>query len=446
MKIYNYKFHLYNYALIIVCLLITGCQKFIDEDDINDAIPDKSVKIVARSSSNNIEYPLYIFIFSDTGENKAFLQANSESDKLDIKLSDGKYKVIAISGAGNIYSETDTPDIEDIISFSENCYGENAIMMGKGEVTVNKQQTNLNITLSYCITSVNISLSNIPDEMNDVSFSISPLYYGISLNGDYQYDKVNNSMKLPCSRNEDGTWKAGPVYIFPGSENTSVFSIVAEDENTTHNYSYTYNGTPRASYPLVLNGSYDGNITVGNNITCGTWNDPVIVGFYFNANGGSTNGTPEEGNQDTSNPSLSTIPEAGDIWNGCIVANVKTEETKTTLLLLSLKEWECKAAQAESIPSGYSVNNLSGWKIPSYEEAGIFRAKLIGDNLINLNDKIIAAGGDKIYSDADSRFICYGKEGGLYTFRFSASSNITLASETKTYYLRLTKEYSFTNK
>ena len=136
------------------------------------------------------------------------------------------------------------------------------------------------------------------------------------------------------------------------------------------------------------------------------------------------------------------MPEIGTIWNGAIVADVNEDEsTGTEILLLSLEEWEATTAQVDEIENGYSVNGMTGWRLPSHGEAQVLRNRFCGEVRLSLNGLISEYDPDLCWIDGEERYLCE-KDGEFYSFVFSTGKSISPAGTQRSYYVRLVKSYS----
>ena len=90
--------------------------------------------------------------------------------------------------------------------------------------------------------------------------------------------------------------------------------------------------------------------------------------------------------------------------------------------------------------SGYSVNGISGWRLPTRDEAIVLRSRFSGDNRLEIN-KLIAEYDDTLWHiDADERYLCM--KGDLYySFKFTGGTSITKAGDKTVHYVRLVKTY-----
>jgi hypothetical protein len=248
-------------------------------------------------------------------------------------------------------------------------------------------------------------------------------------------------IKVDCSLNEDGTWTAQPTYIFPGSGEETTFSVhFKKEDGTEFTYGYTYQGTPEANHPFNITGSFADGIIVGGSFEITGWEEAINVEFTFGANV-----VPNEEETESEEPEidLSSVPEVGSIWNGTIVADIgEADETGVNLLLMSLDEWEATTSDISSITDGYSVNELTGWRLPTHEEAALLRARFSGTGRLELNELIEEYDPD-LYGLADGekeRYVCT-KNDTYYSFRFVSGTTTSKAGEKRTYYVRLVKNY-----
>lgn len=434
----------------IICL--SFCQK-ITEEDLNEENSSekneiKELSIKTRSASNSdIEFPLYAYVFKENGDFLSFLKVKSVNDSIKFFLGKGNFKIVTISNCGEDYSINEKPSINDVIKFKSETskYANKSLMMGISSVTVDNKNINVDLNMSYCVSSVQVELYGIPVSTKKVKFTMSPIYNSISYNNEYQKSSTGDELSLDCYLGIDGVWKAGPVYIFPGYGESSSFKIVLEKDSSVNTYSYTFKGAAKASQPFIIKGSFIGEVSINGNVLAKGWDNAVVVQFDFSSSSGNepsnNNNNNNNNNQGEQN---SGTPQLGEIWNGCIVANAETETGGIKLLLLSLKEWQCKITETKDIVSSYSVNGITEWAIPTWEQATYLKNYFNESKLDELNTKIEKAGGDPIYDDTDTRFLCYNKDSYISSFRFSASSDIRKTSdESRLFYLRLAKSYLY---
>ena len=112
---------------------------------------------------------------------------------------------------------------------------------------------------------------------------------------------------------------------------------------------------------------------------------------------------------------------------------------------MSLDEWDSTTSQVSDVMNGYSVNGISDWRLPTYEEVQVLKARFSGDNRLELNELIDEYDNTLWGLDGDERYLCT-KNGVYYTFKFAGGTSVTKAGEKTSYYVRLVKVCQFSLK
>ncbi len=417
-------------SLAAICLHLLSCQVM---EEVNESLPEEgtSLKIKARSSeASPVPYPLSLYAFDGKGKCSAFQKIVSKDDRIELVLPAGNYRIVAIAGYSDAYLLPEEPTMDEVISLEG--VADMPLMMGEESIVIDGEgDVTMEITLSYVVAGVNVLLKNIPSDVSAVSFSLSPLYSSVSFAG--EYGGVSMKAGGSCFLSNGNVWKSDTLYVFPGSATETLLTIVLETLGGARNkYEYTYSGRPEAGRFFNLSGSYSDAVSVTGSVIVDNWKGVDEVSFDF-----GTVGKPDTGNPDFD---ALDLPDIGTIWNGAIVADVIEAPTGAEILLLSLEEWDATTAQVEDITEGYSVNEISGWRLPSYEEAQMFRNRFCGEARLSLN-ALISEYDENLYGlDGEERYLC-NKEGEFYSFVFSAGKNIYPAGTQRSYYVRLVKTY-----
>ena len=417
-------------SLAAICLHLFSCQVM---EEVDESLPEEgtSLKIKARSSeASPVPYPLSLYAFDGKGKCSAFRKIVSKDDRIELVLPAGNYRIVAIAGYSDAYILPEEPTIDEVISLEG--VADMPLMMGEESIVIDGEgDVTMEITLSYVVAGVNVLLKNIPSDVLAVSFSLSPLYSSVSFAG--EYGGVSMKAGGSCFLSNGNVWKSDTLYVFPGSATETLLTIVLETLGGARNkYEYTYSGRPEAGRFFNLSGSYSDAVSVTGSVIVDNWNGVDEVSFDF-----GTVGKPDTGNPDFD---ALDLPDIGTIWNGAIVADVIEASTGAEILLLSLEEWDATTAQVEDITEEYSVNEISGWRLPSYEEAQMFRNRFCGEARLSLN-ALISEYDENLYGlDGEERYLC-NKEGEFYSFVFSAGKNIYPAGTQRSYYVRLVKTY-----
>ena len=425
---------------ILFCGTLFACQQVPNDDEWLSEEETKPLKVKVRSAENvEIAYPLYLYAFDKNGKLAASQTIVDEGKDMALSLTDDEYQVVALSGVTDDYQLPKDLTLEGEIKLS-NIEGADApLMVGRADVGGSRNEgTMAEIALSYVVAQLNVVLKNVPADVSTVQLSISPLYSSLSMGGEYGGD--TQKVKVNCTLGEDGVWSAQPTYIFPGSAAETTFSVSFKKEDGTElTYGYTYQGKPEENHPFNITGSYAEGVIVGGSFEISGWEEAIDVEFTFGANV-----VPDKEGEDEEEPEIdmTNVPEVGTIWNDMIVVDIgEADENGVDLLLMSLDEWESDTLNVVDIPTGYSVNGISGWNLPTYDEATTIRARFSNDARLELNDIIKQYDSQLVGLSADSndRYLCL-KNGKYYSFSFAPKTNISPAKK-RSYYVRLVKTY-----
>ena len=430
-------------ALLVV--FSASCQQLPEDDGAVPESKEESLLVKVRSvEGEEVPYPLYLYAFTKEGKLASSQTIADSEDKMAMELEQGGYQIVALSGDTRDYQWPNKPTLEDMIVWTNSDGANTPLMMGRELVKVSHtQEAQAEITLSYMVASLGVKLKDVPKNVTDVQVTLLPLHSSLSFTGNYGGD--SQSVKVGCTLSSDGIWRSEKVYIFPGNGKETYFSISFKtEEGDEVTYGYTYEGKPEVNHHFNVSGSYKGAVIVGGSFDVQDWEGSIDVEFDFGASVESEDeeaDNPDE-DEEEQGADLTNVPEVGTIWNGCIVADWgEADETGVEVLLLSLDEWVATVSQVADVMEGYSVNGISDWRLPNYEEAKVLRARFSGNALIELNELIKGYDPDLygLSDGKDERYLC-DKNGVIYSFKFAMNSNITEA-KSRIYYLRLVKSY-----
>jgi len=446
----------YLIYIVTVCLVFS-CQQLPEDDGWMSEGGEKTLKVKVRSAGDaEIVYPLYLYAFTGKGKLVASQTIAGAEDDMALPLAKGDFQVVALSGASDDYQLPESPELDDVIVLSATDGADTPLMVGRANVEVgDAEESSAQITLTYVVAALNVKLKDIPSNVSKVQLALSPLHSSLSMGGEYGGN--SQKVKVDCSLVSEGVWAAETTYIFPGNAKETVFSIYFKtDDGTEVTYGYTYQGVPEANHLFNVTGSYAGGVIVGGNFDVTDWEGSIDVEFEFGAEM-----VPDDDEEDKTDESddeepevkLEGVPEVGTIWNDMIVVDMgEADETGVDLLLMSLDEWDACASDADAVVDGYSVNGITGWRLPTHEEAALLRNRFCGNNLRELNELIEEynqennlEGNDALWGLADGddeRYLCL-KNGEYYSFRFVAGTSTTKAGEIRLYYVRLVKSYRY---
>lgn len=419
-----------------ICLLGSACQSLVDEDITMGE--EGTLKVKTRSSTGEeISYPLSLYAFSEKGDCVASQTVGNADESTRLSLPAGTYKIVSVSGYSEGYEIPAEPHWEDVIRLVGEAGAEVPLMIGKADVTVGAdKESRLELVLSYAVTAVDFTFSQVPSEVAAVSVVLSPLYSSINMKGDYV--DADYALSLDCSLNTGNLWSTRTKYVFPMNGAETTLSIVMKLKNgevVTHGY--VWKDAPKAGQPYHLHGEYSDGFALRGDFVVSGWKEAEEVEFTFGTVSSSEGG--ESGGGDEPNMSGVVLPEVGSVWNGAIVANVGEATSEgVDVLLLSLDEWSINTSQVGELLSSYSVNGLADWRLPTYEEAKLLRNNFSGSKRTELNELIWEYDSGLYGIDGEERYLC-DKSGSYYSFIFSGGTSITQCGTKRSYYARLVR-------
>lgn len=415
-----------------IVVLLFGCQKLEDEGWVKTE--NGMLRISTRSAENDtVPYPMSLYAFSESGECAGTQTIKGKDEKITLELPSGSYRIVVVAGYSEGYVMPSKTGWEGKITLSDDGLPEAPLMMGMADIEVDSEtESKVDILLSYVVTSIDVSLSDIPTGVSEVEVTMSSFYSSVNLKG--EYEGAGYSLQMTCEPDTANRWVSKPYYVFPGSGEETVLSIALTMKDGTKNtYGYVWKDTPKANRPYHLVGSYAGSLLLNGNFAISGWEESEEVEFDF----GSTGQSDPEVEESVS----SDIPEVGSFWKGTLVVDIgETNDSGTELLLMSLDEWSAVVSQVEEVTEGYSVGEITEWRLPTYEEAQLLKELYSDDDRVALNERIQAYDEKLLGLDAEERYLC-DKAGEFYSFAFSEGTKISKAGEKKTYYVRLVKSY-----
>lgn len=429
-------------CLLFMTIGAFSCQQM-PEDEMSVLDGEESLDVQVRSAEGmEMNYPIYLYAFGENGEFVVSQIIETAEEDMALQMSEGEYQIVALSGVSDTYQLSDSPNLSSVITLMGEEGAETPLMMGRADVNLSRSASKkVELMLVHVVAALNVTLKNVPTDITEVQVTLSPLYSTLTLGGDYGGD--SQKAKMNCTMASEGVWKASTAYVFPGSGQKTVFSICFKKKDGSEvTYGYTYKGVPEANKQFNVVGTYSADgVIVGGNFDVNEWEDAINVDFEF---GGSAVPDDEDSEgSDDSGVDLTGVPEVGTIWNDMIVVDMdEAADGGIDLLLMSLDEWDATTSQVDDVISGYSINGISEWRLPVYEEAKLLRATFSGDNRLALNEKI-AEYDEGLYGlDGDERYLCM-KEDAYYSFKFAGGTTISKAGEKRSYYVRLVKTYRF---
>lgn len=443
------KFSLVSLFLLLSSIVISySCSN--ELEDVGSASAEgRMVTITTRSATAaEIEYPITLYAFRNS-DGKFFksVTINSSSD-VQMLLPEGGYKIVAMAGTSGLTLPTN-PSLTTNIPIPSDGLISSPLQIGRVDVSVNNVATNVDINMAYQVAKVNLSLTDIPENINSVSVSFSSMYENLTFNGTLSGSKT---ITMNLEKQSDGTWSAPVAYMLPGQTTQLTLSISMKDATTTMTYGYTHTTNLKAGTPYNLVGSYKGEFIVSGTITSVGWAPTESIDFKFgpgaeedNTGSDDTGGSNEDGDEGNEGEGVEggnsdgiymvdEIPDYETIWDGhFVVSNKKNDDDTYSLFLMSKKEFRILKSEAENKRASYVENGMSEWIIPTTEELNRILSQVIVE-VSKTNNTLGTIEGDMVSSD--NKYLC--DSGDKYSM-VGMSSTFLPTNPTDTYSLRLVK-------
>ena len=395
-------------GVIVWCLM--ACEKMTLPEHEGEA--NSSLQVCTRIGEGNegavINYPVYVYVFK--GEDCVALQTiSSESQMLNIALTEGTYSVYAIGGASEENyvlptQETATPSMAITLKEGKS-HGD--LMMAKSNVTLVDGGTNtLTLGMERKIMELkSVVLNNIPSAATAVSVTISPLWQ--QLEG-ITYAEQEGEVTIALTKQEnERTWTlANTQYLLPPSGNTLTIAVNIVTPNGTKTYTYNSTEALESAGKLNIQGTYTEavGVTLTGTITGATWKSEKTISFEFNESGSQTADTNtgndsgndnNTGNENNNNDIITgTIPTVGSTYQTCYVLAVTDKGSYSEVLLLSpnqkvidLTSTGITASEAMNLAQAAipecSVSGINDWRLMTKAEAEIIRKDHYVPNISN---------------------------------------------------------------
>lgn len=406
----------YLYLCLFLGLsLLASCQKYVVEDDAAVVVAGGDGQLIVRTSEHvsgstdtddNVNYPVSVYVLDSEGQCVALQTIATADDALSFELEEGTYDVCAVAGTDSYSLPTAVEATATTVLKPKDGGTHGDLMTAYNSVTLTKGEENrLTLNLQRRVMLVeSMTLNNIPDDVTEVRFTISPIYNNVLLGGGYAEGTGSHTFTLV--RQADGsTWKnAASEYVLE-CKNTVTMKVALVRESGTTSYSYAGSERLAANYKVNITGNFidDEHIKLSGTVSGTGWTGTIDIVFDFD----STNITnPDAGDGDTQEILHGDAPQAGTLYNGCYVLRTVNSGNTTTVTLMTPKEENkikiSKSKDAETVQESIKTNTaaalknvsmsgVTGWRLPTQEEV-----EYIDSHLDAINERISALGTNSV--------------------------------------------------
>ena len=342
---------------------------------------DSRLTVLTRSDGMDdgtvIATPVRLYVFNQKDECVAVQDQEDASTPVSVELARGVYDVYAIGGADEsllaLPSQADAAKTSVVTLKEGQTLGD--LMTAHSTVTLNANGTNtltLGMERKVCQI-VGVTINNVPEDVEEVSVSISPLHESILLNGEYQGE--SGRLTIPLKRQDNSnTWKeqTSDIFLFPSVGKPTISVMIG---NST--YSYTCLEEIANNYKISIEGNYTGegasaSVTLTGTFTGVSWLDEKAIRFNFSEDGSEI--AKEEGDDQTEVIDA-PVPEVGTLYEGCYVLAVNGKQAT----VLSSKT-EKGIIQSGNNNEQEVSEALENWSVPNITATW----ELINDDILDL--------------------------------------------------------------
>ena len=361
-------------------LTLSSCS----EEVFNSAVPEPAesgegqLRIVTRG---DVETPLQtrLYIFNDAGQCIQLLSPDEHEQFVTTSLTAGTYDLCGIGSKD--FSNFVLPTVEEATPTTEVIVATGKqrgdLLIGHEQITLEDgDRENIDIQLERKVTHVtSIVIHEVPNDVEHVSVSITPMYKKLLLNGTLEDPTGTYTVNLTDLGS--GDWEAAPDEMILPSDGHPTITITFTKNETPKSYTYTAAQSINANTNVTLEGTFVGQkgIVLTATMTPQSWNStPQDITFDFDEH-----------------------PIAGQTYQGYFV--VANDPTNRTATLLSQNRVNFTApegnTQADWLPVLNSAMNslekpsfataTDHWRLPTAAECAIFSKNT--DYVITFNEE-----------------------------------------------------------
>lgn len=378
----------------ITALSTTSCSKIVADEDltgneVDENAPKGTLNITAASRADGeeettISYPINVYVFNAAGSCVDVSTISGADDQLSLKLPKGTYDICAVAGAGSDYvlpeKATAKPTSEVTLNDGK-AHGD--LMTARYSLILSTDESNLSLTLSRKVLMLqSVSLKNIPDDVEQLSVTLSPFHGDLLLDGTYSDAETPITVELTKSSTA-GEWNSTtPIYTLPSAgEPTITVSMKRGGATTSTAYTYKMTSAMVANMKYNISGTYAGDqLNIIGTMQGVAWDGTQTIEFQY-GDENKTDATTDNNNSadaTESEPSAADIPAVGTLYKGAYVLKTETVDGKTTLTLMSLKRnngWKFGDGKVDAMTK--EVNSkletlgsreVSGWRLGTKDE------------------------------------------------------------------------------
>lgn len=238
-----------------------SCSQEVENESRLASLNQPSVRISTRTDLSDSKGVIYLM--DTSGACVSMLESddsgNYTSNYTSASLDPGEYELYAL--ASDDLGSLDLPTQEEASASSlVRASGETMVdlLMAHQHIRLQEgQNTSLDLTLDRKVICLKeVTVSQVPAEVSDVTVSIAPFYQGIQLDGTYVSETNGVTRDVQLEKGEDATWsKVSDSMLFPSMENPQMTVTFTFPKGPK---AYRFNGSEpfTPNHPVRLQGTY----------------------------------------------------------------------------------------------------------------------------------------------------------------------------------------------
>lgn len=391
-------------------------------------------------------YPIRVFAFRASDGRLAGEQTLADADEpLSIGLPEGAYNLFVIAGVNGYVLSEKIEKADQKITLENGFTQTGALMHGCSYVNLQEDDITVSIQMNYQVCELSCTLQDVPEDVQQVELTVSPVYKSLTLNG--EFSDGGGSATIPASpTDQTGVWQIPSAYLWGTAGSQTVLSVkMTGKESGTQIVSSTLKRAFEPSVPYLLSGSSREGVYITGELEFNGWEPIVEIPFHYGEDeiGGTEVGEGEF--------LVDDLPAACSVWNNHVVAYVtEVDDNTADLLLISRLQWAKVSSatgtdpdQASSLAADYKEDDLDNWRMPSSEEAKQLHESYSDPYLLNdLNNAMVQVRGNTVLcadGTEDGVSIRYLCNDALSSFPFGTDGSVSAAGDKRTYRLLLVR-------
>lgn len=411
-------------------LLFAACSKE-DAADGGDAGSGNAVmRVKAVGSSDGatamtVAKPVNIYVFDGGGKCVAQNTVVTDDGEADFKLSAGTYSLYAVAGAdadNYILPDKSSATPESIVALRDGRKHGDLMCASAEAVVDDEKETEITLEMKRKVLQlVSVCISNVPDDVVDITAAIQPFSENVKINGEYSGEQGREQLTLG-KVGSTSTWKNDcKLFLLPSVGKPVITFVFKTRDGKSKAFVTTGDSPLTANYKVEIN--VDFASVASNTLKCNIkgveWSGEQKLNF------GITESDLVEVPSEDVDVDFGEAPSVGTLYKGCYVLKSEPCGNGTKVTLIGPKNSELKFPDVSQQAISGAVNDelaklaiegVDGLRLPTLSEL-----EYVFDNWSEINNAIIGNGLQNLRKQA-SKYLFKDDEGTIKVF-FPENSN-----------------------